>query len=49
METEEEKEIKVKDKDKFNKLFGGYKLHASYQKGVVNLEMELEKVEVEKE
>ena len=30
METEEEKEIKAKDKDKFDKLFGGYKLQASY-------------------
>lgn len=30
METEEEKEIKVKDKNKFDKLFGGYKLQASY-------------------
>ena len=30
METEEEKEIKAKDKNKFDKLFGGYKLQASY-------------------
>ena len=30
METEEEKVIKAKDKNKFDKLFGGYKLQASY-------------------